>query len=372
MIHQPLRAREGLALPAAIFTLSVIVMFIAGSAFTATQEARASTGSLAERMALEAAEYGASAVLRDWDASWNVTTPVGTTMGLVTHALSGGAVAAVRLTRTGVTTWWVISEGSAGGTHAQREARRTVNAALRLDLPPDAIQAALGVADSARVTGTGAVIGTDSLELAPACPIGTANVAGVAAADTMRVCDGACGVAGAGIVGSPPLSHDSTVSLLAATLDSGVVHDVVVAAGAIVTPTPVVNAGVCDTTALLNWGDPLGGVCATRFPVIRALGDVTVRGGRAQGILIAAGDVTLEQGALFAGLVVAQDDFVTGQGGGAVLGAVLSADARRGPGDHSVVGNGGMIRRSSCRVRQARLASAPPIRLRGRWWAEFD
>jgi hypothetical protein len=366
------RRRDGLALPAAIFALAVIVLFIAGSAFSATQEARASTGALAERLALEAAEYGAAAVLRDWDPSWNVMTPVGRTMAPFSHTLAGGAGAFVRLTRTSPTTWWVVSEGTAGGVTARHAARRTVNAAFRLDLPPDAIEAALAVADSAVVVGTGMVIGTDSLEITPACLAGASNVAGVAAADTMRVCDGACGVVGSGIVGSPPLSHDSTVSSLAATLDSALVHDVVVPAGAILTPSPVVNAGICDTLAPLSWGDPGGGACGAHFPVVRALGDVTVRGGTGQGILIAAGDVIFEQGALFAGLVVTLDDFVTGTGGGIVLGAVVAGDARRGARDHTVVASGGMIRRSSCRVHRARLASAPPVRIRDRWWAEFD
>jgi hypothetical protein len=368
-----LRSRPGLALPAAIFTLSVIVLFIAGSAFTAGQEARASAGSLAERAALEAAEYGATAVLRDWDRSWNVATPIGRTIGPVIHTLAGGASASVRLTRTSLTTWWVVSEGAAGGSQARRTARRSVNATFRLDLPPDAVDAALGVTDSARVTGSGLVVGTDSVMTAPACALTPADVAGVAAADTMRVCDGACGAAGARIIGLPPLSHDSTVSSRIATLSSQLVAGITVAGGAIVTPGPVVNGGVCDTLSLANWGDPGGnGGCASYFPVIRALGDLTVRGGTGQGIIVAAGDVTFEQGAHFSGLVVAQDDFVTGGGGGIVIGAVLAADGRRGPGDYSTVGDGGLVHRSSCRIRQARLAAAPPVRIRERWWAEFE
>ena len=365
--------RNGLALPAAIFTLAVIVLFIAGSAFTAGQEARASSGSLAERVALEAAEFGATAVLRDWQASWNVAVPVGHTLGPWTHALAGNAGATVRLTRTGITTWWVVSEGTAGGTHARRTARRTVNTALRLDLPPDAMAAALGVADSARVTGNGAVIGSDSVEFAPTCLLTPLDVAGVAAADTMRVCDGGCGTAGARIIGLPPLSHDSTVSSRAATLAARLAVDLTIPAGAIVTPSPVVTAGACDTLNVANWGDPGGnGACAAYFPVVRALGDVTIRGGTGQGIIVAAGDVTFEQGARFAGLVVAGDDFVTGSGGAIVIGAVLAADVRRGPGDHSTVSDGGMIRRSACRLRQARLAAAPPMRIRERWWSEFE
>jgi hypothetical protein len=367
-----LRHRAGLALPAALFSLAVILLFVAGSAFSATQEARASAGSLAERLALEAAEYGTAAVLRDWDPSWNVATPVGQMLGPFLHALSGGAAATVRLTRTGMTTWWAVSEGTVGAARSRHSARRTINAAFRLDLPPEPIDAALGVADSAQVTGSGLVVGVDSLEVVPACVAAVSGGAGVAAADTMRVCDGVCGIAGSGIVGTPPLSPDSTISSRIATLDSGLVVDLVLPAGAIVTPLPVSNAGACDTSVVTNWGDPLGGACAAHLPVIRALGDVTVRAGRGQGILVAGGDVTFENGAFFAGLVVAHDDFVTGSGGGVVLGAVLARDARRGSGDHSWIAGGGLVRRSSCRVQLARLGAAPPIRLRERWWVEFD
>jgi hypothetical protein len=360
--------RPGLALPAAVFTLAVIVLFIAGSAFAATQEARASVGALAERLALEAAEYGAAAVLRDWDPAWNVATPVGQTLGPAIHVLAGGATSVVRLTRTSATTWWAVSEGSAGATVVRRAARRTVNAVFRLDMPPDAAQAALGVADSARITGYGAVVGTDSVEVPGSCPgLTMAPAAGVAAPDTMRIVAPA-----GGIIGTPSLLPDSTVPARVASLASTLVADIVLPAGAIMTPAPLVIAGACDTLSASNWGDPAGGPCATHLPVIRALGDLTVRGGTGQGIIIALGDIVFESGAAFAGLVVAHDDFVTGSGGGLVLGAVLAGDARRGPGDHSVVASGGLIRRSSCRLRQARLAAAPPVRIRERWWAEFD
>jgi hypothetical protein len=146
----------------------------------------------------------------------------------------------------------------------------------------------------------------------------------------------------------------------------------VIPAGAIVTPAPAIAAGVCDTTATTNWGDPAGGACGAHLPVIKALGDLTLRGGVGQGILIVNGDVVFENGASFAGLVMVADDFATGAGGGSVLGAVIAGDARRGAGDQTIVGSGGHIRRSTCRLRQARLAAASPVRAKHRWWAEFD
>ncbi len=370
--RRPRPRRSGLALPAAVFTLAIIALFVAGSAFAATQEARASVGALAERLALEAAEYGAVAVLRDWDRSWNVATPVGQTLGPFAHTLTGGAASEVHLTRATATTWWVVSVGSAGGSLVRRSARRTVNAVYRLELPPDAPDAALGVVDSARVTGSGSIVGADSVEALPGCSVLAAPIAGVAAPDTTRVCDGACGIATGGIIGAPPLRPDSSVTPRVAIVTAALTPDIVLPAAAIVTPAPVVTGGTCDMLAANNWGDPDGGACRHHLPVIKSLGDLTVRGGKGQGIILADGDVTFENGAVFHGFVIATDDFLTGGGGGSVLGAVLANDMRRGTGDHTVVASGGLIRRASCRLRQARLAASSPVRVRQRWWAEFD
>lgn len=365
------RGRSGLALPAAIFALAIITLFIAGTAFATTQESRASVGSLGQRLALEAAEYGALAVLRDWDRAWNLTMAVGATRAF-SHALAGGASSEVRLTRTGSNSWWAISAGAWGSGGARRSSARVVNAVYRLDLAAEPFEAALSVTDSVRVAGGGMVSGTDSAEvILGACGAGTTSVAGVGSPDTTRTCDGACGTNAGGVIGVPRLLVDTGVALRIAAL-SGRTPDIVLPPGAVITPGPVVNAGGCDTSVTTNWGDPAGGACATRMPVIRALGDLTVSGGVGQGILIAGGDLFLEGGALFMGIVVAGDDIVTGAGGATVLGAALAGDARRSPGDHSRISAGGLVRRSSCRIRQARMAAAPPVRVAGRWWAEFE
>src|SRR5688500_19010459 len=234
------RLRRGLALPVAMLTVTIVVLFVAGSAFATSLESRASVGALAERLAMESAEYGAVAVLRDWDPAWNVATPVGQTLGPFTHALSGG-VASVRLTRASWTTWWAVSDGNTSGTVA-RAARRSVSAVFRLDMPPAMIDAALSVTDRARVTGTGAVVGTDSVDFLATC-LGAAPlpIAGIAAPDTTRV------IGTAGVTGAPPMVTDATVAQRLASLDSALAPDVVIPAGAIVTPAPVRTAGVCDS-----------------------------------------------------------------------------------------------------------------------------
>jgi hypothetical protein len=376
-------SRRGLAVPAALLALVVVSLFIAGSAFLAMQEARAAHGSLGIRAALEAAEFGAAAVLRDWDRRWNLTLPTGAPLGPWSHTLGSGDVATVRGTRASPTTFWIISEAAAGRTAGTRAARRVVNLVYRLDIPGVDVLAAITAADSVSVTGTGHVSGMDTVTAAsviPQCAVGLPAVAGVAAADTTRVCEGAACVPVGRITGVPRLAADSSAddSLRTATVPGSAWAnlaaraDVILPPGAVITPAPVVAAGVCQVSQSSNWGDPAAASpCADHHPVIWARGDVTVIGGIGQGILLAEGDVRFGAGASFAGLIVTADDFVIGVGGGTMIGAVLAGDRRRGGGDHTRVNDGGLVRFSSCAVQRALYATAPLRRVRDRAWAEL-
>lgn len=367
----------------ALLALTMLSLFLSGSAFLVMQEARASRDGLTERRALEAAEYGAAAVLRDWNQSTNLAAPVGVRIGPWNHALAGGARAAVYGVRTTATTFWIVSEGSAGANGTSRLARRVVNALLRLDVPEVRAPAALTVRDSAIVTGTGRVLGADSVlgGRSLVCSSGITPAAGVAAPDTTHVCDGSCGSPPAGrILGSPPLLTDTAaanpapyqVSASAVLASLAARADITLPPGAVVIPGPVSNGGACQRGLPTNWGDPAPAApCADYRPVIYAQGDVTIAGGVGQGILLADGDVRIAGGAKFVGLVIAGDDVETLTGGGTILGAAFAGDLVRGASDYSRIGDGGAVRYSTCAVRLALFAAAPIRRVRTRWWAEL-
>jgi hypothetical protein len=378
--------RRGFALPTTVIALAIVSLFIAASAFLATQEARAARHAVSERAALEAAEYGAGAVLRDWDRSLNTAVAVGATLGPWGHAPGPDARVTTRVTRATLTTFWVVSEGEAGASGPRWTARRLVNALLRLDIPSPDVPAALTARDSVSVSGSGIITGLDSAPPAVTDPVcadtsmAARQVAGVAAPDTSRICDGACGAPGPGIAGAPRLQEDPAAgdSLRYGLGAPGVWAalaaraTVVLPPNAVVTPMPVAGGGLCLPSAPGNWGDPgAAGPCTGLFPVIHALGDVTLQGGTGQGVLLAEGDVRLAAGASFAGLVVAGDDFVTLAGGGQVQGAVFAGDRRRAPGDHSRVGDGGAVRYSACAMSRALVGVAALRRVRERWWAEL-
>jgi hypothetical protein len=81
-----------------------------------------------------------------------------------------------------------------------------------------------------------------------------------------------------------------------------------------ITPAPIVTAGTCNAAASANWGDPMlpASPCAGYFPLIYAAGDLTMIGGRGQGLLVVAGVLTMTGNAQFAGAIVARDGLSVG------------------------------------------------------------
>jgi hypothetical protein len=375
--------RSGFALAAAVVSLAVIALFIAGSAFFALEEAQTSRNAVAERQAMEAAEYAATAVMRDWDSQQTMTLPIGVTLSPFTYTLGQGAAAHAEVTRATETTFWAMSEGTAGRPSLRTAARRAVNVIYRLAVADPGVRAALTVSDSGEVRNGGVVVGSDSLIAGPqviaACASPSTPVAGIAAPDTMRICDGGCGSTSGSVRGSPPLLADSMAAdpqrytvLGGRTWQSlTAAADVILPPNAIVTPAAVASAGACQRTAPDNWGEPVpGSPCRWYFPIIWARGDVTVSGGVGQGILLADGDIRFAASASFTGLVVARDDIVILPGGGTILGAALAGDSRRGTGDHTLIESGGLIQFSACGVRSALYGAARLERVRQRAWAE--
>jgi hypothetical protein len=92
-----------------------------------------------------------------------------------------------------------------------------------------------------------------------------------------------------------------------------------------VMPLPVANAGVCDTTAYANWGDPLqtGSPCADYLPLVFSPGDLTMNGGHGQGLLVVAGVLNIVGNASFTGAIVARDGLSIGPGA-RIRGAAIS------------------------------------------------
>jgi hypothetical protein len=366
-----------MALFAALVALLVVTALVAASWVITFREQQAADAALRAGAALDGADLAAASAAAAWQPSAALTLPTGGVVGPSTTTLAGGAQVTWLLQRLTATLFWATGDATQGtGKHL---AHRTVSLALRLALPEIPGTATLTARDSVRVRPGALVVGVDSTPpwwAGVACPA-SSNAAGVAAPDTTRVCDGTCGSAAGGIVGSPPVVTDPSAADTLHYLQFGDESwasltgraSVVLPPNATVTPMPLVSAGSCDRTASANWGDPhRATACADYFPIIRAQGDLVVRGGRGQGILLVDGDVTFENGAEFAGVVITQDDVVIASSGAQLLGLVLAADRRAGSGDHTDL-HAGVVTRSSCAVDRALTGSAPLVPVKQRSWA---
>lgn len=366
--------RRGFVLVSSLLTMVLVLAFVAVAWMIVNREFKSSQSGGAALRASEAAEYGATRPMSDWRRGDALAWALGEARGPYTATLAGGATASWRVQRTSSSTF--VAQGDGAFQHAHR----TVTAYLRLALPGFDTTAALTVRDSAFVRAGGSVSGAD---VSPASWIGlgcpnSGGGAGVAAPDTTHICDGPCQSPSGGIVGMPARHADSSAAGAArfaqfgsetwSTLTSRA--DLTLLPNSSVTPGFVLTGGTCDRSVVSNWGDPArASVCSDWFPVIHALGDVTVVGGSGQGILLAEGDVVLSAGARFIGVIVSRDDVRLSTGGARVTGAVLAEDRDVADGVHPDIAAGGIIERSTCAIARATLGSAPLQRVRERSWA---
>ena len=374
------RSRRGVALLATLVALLLLSILVAAVTRLVTGDFRRARDEGTMRSAADAADAGAYSVMRDWASRPHESVAVGGVLGPDTLRLTSARVV-TRTMRTSNTAFWTVSESESGDSLSHTLSRRLANVAYRLAIPDLIANAALTVRDSITLAGSARVVGADTSLTAWGASCGPlAPGAAVAMRDTTRLCDGGCGrgsLAGRA-TGAPPLLADSSAADTSRYRVFGgerwgtlTLHAAVsLPPGSVVTPAPVVASGACDRSRADNWGDPSGaGLCGTYAPLIWARGDVELRGGVGQGVLLAEGDVTLSAGARFVGVVIARDDLMSTGIGGTVLGAALAGDERQSSGDHTSLAGSTLVRRSSCAIALAFERSARLIPVRARAWA---
>jgi hypothetical protein len=125
----------------------------------------------------------------------------------------------------------------------------------------------------------------------------------------------------------------------------------------------------CDTTDPASWGEPAranGGPCTAHYPIVHAPGDLTVDGGRGQGVLLVDGDLTLAGGFEFHGAILVRGALLSGAGGARITGTVWVAAQS---GTASAL-DGIAIDLSRCTTRKALLGLAVPVPVVDRSWTE--
>jgi len=125
--------------------------------------------------------------------------------------------------------------------------------------------------------------------------------------------------------------------------------------------------GACDLSDIRNWGDPWNPAsrCGGYFPIIYTPGSLILGTGQGQGILLVEGDLTINGGFEFYGVVIVRGALSTAGQGGHFNGAVMAANVNLD--NNSVLGDA-LVQYSQCAKAKALTNAAPGSQLRSRGW----
>ena len=359
-------SRSGFALATALLALGLIAALITGTFFIATHEQRTGTDILSATRALNAAELGVSTAMTSWDREWNVVMRRGDRR-TAPPTSAEAASAITEIVRLDNQLFLVSSEGVSG------PARRVVRRFVALTVPEPALRAAATLGGAAMIAGATHIDGTDRTPDGWMCPDPAFPVAGIATPDSALLATNGCSP-GTCVDGSPPIASDSMLRHPGALLrvsdvdwNALIVRASVTVEGT-VSPSTSERVGACDVEDQRNWGDPQrsgDGVCTNHFVLVHAPGDLTIDGGRGQGILLVDGDLTIQAGFHFAGLVMVRGTLHAQAAH--ITGAIVVAAA-----DSSTMStlNELIVHFSRCAVHAAMLATALPAPIAERSWFE--
>jgi Tfp pilus assembly protein PilX len=384
-----LRSRAGFALFMALGALVIIAVLIAGSTYVTLQESQLGENQLVQSRAFTMAEYGLNKIQADWDKTPNLTMANGAKFD-TSYTLAGQGTCNVRYVRLNDETFWIVSEGRANvgnSVAAARTAVKRVGAILRLRIPTVNTNGAVEVNGNITVKGSAGISGTNSNPWSDGSCTGISgsDLAGVSypADDTYNEI-GNPAVAGnpasqpldaAGVASTYVTYGDETWNSLKTqanfTLPGGDYNANV---------TPVAVAGSCDKSVSTNWGEPhrsgadYVAECINYFPIVYFSGSTKFNGnGRGQGILLIEGDLTLNGGFEWDGLIIARDNVKNSGGTAKIYGSIMAGGANL---DNTVtednLSGNITINYSACALTRALRGSAQVTQAKDRAWAELS
>lgn len=376
-----MKARRGVALVAAIFSIVVLAIIISGTMFTTTQEYRGARNSLVEQRAFAVAEFGVNSEISNWDRSRNL--PGGMATGEIDSGLiyvASGDTAHVKVTRLTDNTFWVMSEGWANIGNNSLEARRQVNTMVRIAYPSISPKGALTAAGDIKISGSATLDGHNSNPpgWSQCAAIPGVDMPGLIAAPSSAVDSGGA----SNVLGSPPVVRDSTAADSNTYVRYGSESwnsltanaDIKLSGGSYSSDMePVGTATSCDYSVTTNWGEPLRpGVagCYGYFPIVYSASSLKLTGnGRGQGILLVNGDLEIAGKLEWYGIVVVRDDIKKSAGTAKITGAVYSANAVLA--DPSLLIGNQDVFYSKCAIESALRGSAILTRVIERAWSQI-
>ena len=360
----------------AVLLVAIIGIIVAGSLVTAlvtvsVMDHREGRNTRNMGQAFAVAETGLSEMVGNWDSgSWNGMVVGDSVMVNGTTPSGSGSYAGV-VKRLNNNLFLVNVAGSDQTTGA----RQRVGAFVRLRTMTMDIRAALTTQGPTTVGGTSQISGYDQDPYGwSACPPDS-DLAGIRLPDMGDLNGiGSCRTFGC-IGGEPSVEPDPTVA------DSTFFQygdmdwqELVALANKRLAPATyqqilpsLLPSGSCDLSDIRNWGDPRNptSTCGGYFPIIYVPGTLVVNTGYGQGILLVEGDLTVNGGFEFYGVVIVRGALSTGGQGGHFNGAVMAANVNLD--NNSVLGDA-LVQYSQCAKAKALTNAAPGSQLRSRGW----
>jgi hypothetical protein len=366
----PLGNDEGMALPTAIYTLAVLGGLVAAAFGVSVLEQRLGLNSLKVNGAFAVADGGAAQVISRWSGDGFNRLAVGRSAWLRQRWLGEAGWYRGTVRRLNQQLFFIAIEAFSPDS-AARQAAGLLARLKPLDLDP---KAALTVAGRVRLGESASASGNDEH---PAgwkdCPDLAPPLAGLRLppADSAAIVTDGCADYEC-LSGSPKILADATIN--AEPLTTGGLSqlsqraDKALPGGSYTEIGTGANSGqACDVTAVGNWGDPFtpGGPCGGYFPFVFIRGNAAVSGTGGQGILVVDGDLEVDGGFQFAGVVIVAGTLSMAGAGGRFAGAVYASGVSLRPG--TVLGSAA-VTYSSCALHRALDATAEAVPLDERAW----
>jgi hypothetical protein len=394
LFRRHLRNRDGFAMFMALGALVIIGVLVAASSMITLQENRLGQNQLVQARAFAAAEYGLNRIQADWDRTPNLTMTNGQRFD-TSYVLSEGN-AAVHYVRLNDETFWIVSEGTAmvgNNVSLARQGRKRIGAILRLRIPTIKAEGAITVNGTVTVKGSVSVSGNNNIPPGwTGCDASAPAKAGVVIPTTSSTAN----IVESKIIdGSPKVSKSATASDASTYIAYGDENWSTLTGlanfqflnGAVPDPAPAVNAdGSCNRTLNTNWGEPLRSsgyvsACINFFPIIYATCtpfptppakcEISLNGGRGQGILLIHGDARLNGQFEWYGLIVLSGDINKGNGAAKIHGGVMAANSDLDTSADSDFQGNATFKYSQCSLERAMRGSAQVVQAKERSWTEL-
>jgi len=377
--HSPARSDErGIALAIALLAMLVIGALVTGTFFAARMEMSSGRNTVYTEQATEAAEAGLADAYAAWNTGWNgygmeVDQPQ-TSVSPIAFNTSVRYTQTVRRLKGGV--YLISSTGEKLDRSGTVIATRMLARMGKLAKPWLDIQAAVTSKGNTDVQGNAEVDGHNVTPTGWTGCAAAADVAGVRSSGNVREI-GSADIRGVpepdGIDEYDPEVVDSIFNQpFNAMLP---IKTFTLAPGTYNSMAPSLSGLACDKSNTMNWGEPrrLGPAvvaCQSYFPIIYVNGDLHLTGGLGQGVLLVSGELRMQGGFEFVGVIIVLGEVITTANSSKVTGAILANNANLG--DETSIGGTPLVQYSKCAIDEALAGAAAGIPLSSRPWVQLN